>query len=117
MLKYQKQNKNMRTDSLLTVILSGGQLVLVVIGLIGVSVEFFRDKGWLKQSLSAVMNTSTSTLVMALPVALLVFLVGKSWMDAHGERESSNVIADIMLYAMMLVGVWVVFKFLTGGGF
>ncbi len=107
----------MRTDSLLSVILSGSQLLLVVIGLIGVSVEFFRDNGWLKQSLSAIMSTSTSTLVMALPVALLVLLVGKSWMDTQGERASSNVIADIMLYVMMLVGIWVIYKFVSGGGF
>lgn len=117
MLKYDKRNKNMRPDSLLSVILSGGQLLLVVIGLIGISFEFFRDKGWLKQSLSAIMNTSNSTLMMVLPVALLAFLVGKSWMSSHGERESSNMIADIMLYVMMLVGAWVIFKFVTEGGF
>lgn len=116
MLKYDKRNKNMRTDSLLSVILSGGQLVLVVIGLIGISYEFFRDKGWLKQSLSTLMNTSNSTLMMVLPVGLLVFLVGKSWMSSQGERESSNVIADIMLYFMMLVGAWVIFNFVTAGG-
>lgn len=116
MFKYDKKNKSMRTDSLLSVILSGGQLLLVVVGLIGVSIEFFRDKGWLKQSLSAIMDTSNSTLMMALPVGFLMFLVGKSWMDSHGERESSNVIADVMLYVMMLVGVWVIFKFVTEGG-
>ncbi len=117
MLKYQKQNKNMQTDSLLSVMLAGAQLVLVVIGLIGISIEFFRDKGWLKQSLSAIMNTSNSTLIMALPVGLLVFLVGKSWMDSHSERKSSGVIADAMLYVMMLVGVWVIYKFVSEGGF
>lgn len=116
MLKYQKLKKDSRPDSLLSVILSVGQLLLVVVGLVGISIEFFRDKGWLKQSLSAILNTSNSTLIIALPVALLAFLVGKSWMDSHGERETSNLIADVMLYAMMLVGAWVIYKFVAEGG-
>ncbi len=117
MLKYQKTNKNNRPDSLLSVIFSSLQLLLVVIGLVGISVEFFRDQGWLKQTLSAIMNSSNSTLLMALPVGFLVLLVGKSWVDSHGERESANLIADAMLYLMMLVGVWTLYKFFGQGGF
>lgn len=116
MLKYQNLKKSGKPSSLLASILSGAQLLLVVAGLVGVSVEFFRDQGWLKRTLSSIMNASTSTLVVALPVALLVFLVGKSWLEAQGESKSTNYIADAMLYVMMLVGAWVIFKFLTEGG-
>lgn len=116
MLKYQNLKKNGKPNSLLASLLSGGQLLLVAAGLVGVSVEFFRDQGWLKRTLSSIMNSSTSTLVVALPVVLLVFLVGKSWLEAQGESKSSNLIADAMLYVMMLVGAWVIFKFVTEGG-
>jgi membrane protein insertase Oxa1/YidC/SpoIIIJ len=116
MLKYQKLKKNGKPNSLLPAILAGGQLLLVVAGLVGVSVEFFRDQGWLKRTLSTIMNTSTSTLVIALPVILLVFLVGKSWLTAQGESKSANLVADAMLYGMMLIGAWVIFKFVTEGG-
>jgi hypothetical protein len=115
MLKYQKLKKNSQPDSLLFVVLSGIQFLLVVIGLIGISVQFFRDKGWLKQTLSAILNTSSSTLLVALPVFLLAFLVGKSWMNSHSERESSSLTGDVMLYVMMLVGVWFIFSYLSSG--
>jgi len=115
MLKYDKLRKDMRPDSVLSVVLSITQLLLVAVGLIGLAIQFFRDKGWLKQWLSSLMNTSTSTLVIAVPVLLLAYLIGKSWMDSHSERESSNFIADIMLYVMMLVGAWFIFSYLTAG--
>jgi hypothetical protein len=49
-------------------------------------------------------------------VILLVFLVGKSWLTAQGESKSANLVADAMLYVMMLIGAWVIFKFVTEGG-
>lgn len=115
MLKYRKLKKGSRPDSLLFAVLSGVQFLLVVIGLIGISVQLFRDKGWLKQTLSAIMNTSTSTLLVALPVVLLAYLVGKSWMNSHGEHESANLTADVMLYVMMLVGAWFIFSYIISG--
>jgi hypothetical protein len=116
MLKYQKLKNGSRPDSLLSIILSVAQLLLVVIGLIGISVEFFRDKGWLKQTLSAILNTSISTLIVALPVVLMVFLVGKSWMNSQSERETSSLAGDVMLYFMMLVGAWFIFSYISSGG-
>lgn len=115
MLKYDKLRKEMRPDSLLDVLLSAGQLALVAVGLIGIAVQFFRDKGWLKQWLSALMDTSMSTVVVAVPVIVIGYLVGQAWLGRHSERESSNLIADVMLYVMMLVGAWVIFRFVTTG--
>jgi uncharacterized membrane protein len=115
MLKYQKLKNGSRPDSLLAIILSVAQLMLVLIGLIGISVEFFRDKGWLKQTLSAIMNTSISAMIIALPVILLVFLVGKSWMNSQSEREASSLAGDLMLYFMMLVGAWFIFSYFSSG--
>lgn len=116
MLKYDKLKSNKKPDDLLSVVLSVGQMLLVVAGLIGIAIQFFRDKGWLKTWLSSLMNASMSTLVIALPVMLLGYLVLQAWMGSHSERESSNLIADIMLYVMMLVGVWFIYNFLTTGG-
>lgn len=115
MLKYDKLKSNKKPDNLLSVILSVGQMLLVLTGLVGIAIQFFRDKGWLKTWLSKLMNTSMSTLVIALPVMLLGYLIVQAWMDSHSERESSNMIADIMLYVMMLVGAWFIYNFLTAG--
>lgn len=115
MLKNQKLNKGSQPHSLLLIVLSVAQLLLVVIGLIGISVQLFRDKGWLKQTFSAILNTSISTLLLALPVVLLAYLVGKSWINSHGTRESTNLAADMMLYVMMLIGAWFIFSYISSG--
>jgi hypothetical protein len=115
MLKYQNNKKGSQPDSLLFTLVSVGQFVLVAIGLIGISVQFFREKGWLKQTLATLMNSSSTTLLVAVPVLFIAFLVGKSWMNSHSTREASNKTADVMLYLMMGVGVWFIFSYITTG--
>ncbi len=117
MLKYSKNKVKEKPDTPLTVAWAWLQLLLVVTGLIGISVEFFRDEGWLKRTLSAVVDASTSTLIAVLPVAIIVILVIRSWMNSHGDSEKSSRIADAMLFGMMLVGAWFMFMLVTQGGF
>lgn len=117
MLKYGKMKVVKKADSPLAVFFAWVQLLLVIVGLVGIAVEFFRDNGWFKKALNAVINTSSSTLIMVLPVGFLVYLVVSSWIQTHDERESSSMIADAMLYVMMMVGVWFVWRFVTEGGF
>jgi hypothetical protein len=111
MLNYRKRGP--RPDSLLAIILSTVQLLLVLAGLVGISVLFFRDKGWLKQTLSSILDASTSTLVIALPVALLVFLFGKFWLDSQSERKSFGLTGDFMLYLMMMAGAWFIYSYIV----
>jgi hypothetical protein len=115
MLKYQKLKEGSRPDSLLVVVLSGIQLLLVIIGLIGISVQFFRDKGWLKQWLSSLMHANVSTLIVAVPVIILMYLVGISLMGSKAKHQGSSRTGDAMLYIMMLVGLWFAYSFITTG--
>jgi uncharacterized membrane protein YqjE len=117
MLKYDKLKVRNPPDSLLSLLLAGVQFILVMTGLVGISVELFREKGWLKQALSSLMQASMTSLVIGVPFAILVFLVGRAWLISHSERHESSRTADLMLYAMMAVGGWFLYKLVTQGSF
>jgi len=113
MLKYQKQKSN--SSTLLTTILAFVQVGLVIIGLIGVSMRLFEDKGWLQQWLTSIMDAKFGNLIVG---AVLLFIGGyllRSWMA--GSEGKQGMVADAMLYLMTGVGMYFVFHIVTEGGF
>lgn len=103
-----------KPDSLISLLWAVVQFFLLLCGLIGLSVQLFREKGWLHQALRGLMNAESTTLVVTLPVALLVFLAVKSWLTSQ-DREKSSLAADAMLYVMMAVGAWFIYSYLANG--
>lgn len=117
MLKYQKIKPVKKADSPLTLVFSVVQFLLVLLGLVGISIQTFEENGWLKHALASVVGASNFSLIIGIPIALVVALVGKSWLDSHSEGSGSHRTADLMLYCMMLVGAWFLYKLITEGGF
>jgi hypothetical protein len=111
--KYSK-NANIQADTPLKTIFSFGRMVLLLIGLIGIAMEFFKDDGWLKNALSWLFNSSTH--MMFIPVIVFILWLLNRWMSsaAKGEKKKSG---DLPMYIMMVLGVFYVFRIATTGGF
>jgi len=110
--KYAK-NADIKADTPLKTTLSFGGFALVIIGLLGIAMEFFKGDGilgsvwdWLWQD--------TSHLI-AIPVAAIVLWLFNRWMtsSAKGEKKKSG---DVPMYIMMAIGAFYVFRFITTGG-
>jgi membrane protein insertase Oxa1/YidC/SpoIIIJ len=111
--KYAK-NADIKADTLAKTLMSVAGMTLLVIGLLGIAMEFFKDDGvlgsiwdWLWE------DTSHLFAIPAVAVALWLF---NSYLtsSAKGEKKKSG---DIPMYIMMAIGAFYVFRFVTTGGF
>lgn len=111
--KYSK-NADIEADTLLKTLSSLAGIVLVLIGLAGVAMEFFKDDGWLKTALNWLFDSTTH--MMFIPVIILVLWLLNRWMSsaAIGEKKKSG---DMPMYIMMALGAFYIFRLVTTGGF
>ena len=111
--KYAK-NADIKADTPLKTMVSFGGFALVIIGLLGIAMEFFKDGGWLKAALSWLFDTTTH--MMFIPVIIFSLWLFNNWMttSAKGEKKKSG---DVPMYLMMAVGAFYLFRFITTGGF
>jgi hypothetical protein len=104
---------NSRPDSLLSTLAAVGRFALMLIGLIGIAVEIFRDNGWLKQLIGKAFSSPGTLLLIPLGIAALIF-IDKMITNASGKASSKG---DIPLYFMMAVGAFFLYRLITTGSF
>ena len=110
--KYAK-NKDIQADTLLKTLSSVGGIALVFIGLIGIALEFFKEDSWVKKLFSWLFESTTHMILI--PVIIAAGWLFNNYISTSdkGEKKKSG---DIPMYAMMLVGAYYVFRFITTGG-
>lgn len=111
--KYSK-NSDIQADTLLKTILSFSGMLLMLIGIIGIAMEFFKDGGWLKAAFGWLFESTTHMLFI--PLIIFVLWLLNRWMSsaAKGEKKKSG---DLPMYIMMALGVFYIVRFITTGGF
>lgn len=111
--KYSK-NADIQADTPLKTILSFAGFALVIIGLIGIAMEFFKDGGWLKTALGWLFESTTH--MMFIPVIIFALWLLNRWMSsaAKGEKKKSG---DVPMYIMMGMGLFYLFRLITTGSF
>ena len=111
--KYAK-NKDIQANSLLKILSSCGAILLVLIGLVGIGLEVFKEGGWIQTAFIWLFETTTH--MMLIPVIIFA-----GWLFNHSISTSAkgekNKTGDIPMYAMMLMGVFYVYRLVTTGGF
>lgn len=106
--------KNIKPDSLVETILATIRLGLCLLGIIGLSVETFRDDGWLKRGLSSLIDSES--LLVAIPLIFIgLFLVNR--LLSAPTNAKTTWVGDLPLYLMMGIGGFFLFKLITTGGF
>ena len=110
----KRNSDSNKPDSLLATVAAVGRIGLVIIGLIGLSVEIFRDNGWLKQLISKLLASSLG--LAAIPIAILVLYIANRWLSSGSDGKASAK-GDLPLYLMMAVGAFFLFNLITTGSF
>ncbi|MGQ0442620.1 MAG: hypothetical protein ACT4OH_04105 [Methylophilaceae bacterium] len=111
--KYKK-NADIRPDTLLQTIISVGSIILMLIGIVGIAMELFKDEGWLKTGLAKLFSSTTT--MMFIPVIILVLWLLNRWFSTPAKNETKKS-GNIPMYLMMLVGAYYIFRIITTGGF
>ncbi len=111
--KYAK-NKDIKADTLLKTLSSLAGILLVLIGLVGIGLEFFKEGGWVKTALAWLFESTTH--MIFIPVIILAGWLFNHFIStsAKGEKKKSG---DIPMYIMMAIGAYYVYRFVTTGGF
>jgi cation transport ATPase len=111
--KYAK-NADIKADTLSKTLLSVGGMALLLVGILGIAMEFFKGDGMLS-SIWDWLWEDTSHL-MAIPAAAVVFWLFNRFLtsQAKGEKKKAG---DIPMYIMMAIGAFYLYRFVTTGGF
>ena len=109
--KYAK-NADIQADTLVKTLTSVGGLMLMLIGLAGIALEFFKDGGVLTKALSWLFDTSTH--MMLIPVIIGVLWLMNRMMSSTNPNESKKS-GNIPMYAMIAIGAFYLFRFVTTG--
>jgi membrane protein insertase Oxa1/YidC/SpoIIIJ len=111
--KYLK-NKDIQAESKLSVLAAMGRMGLMLFGIAGIAMEFFKDDGVLKKILGKLFESTTS--MMMIPVIIFVLWLLNRWMSSSSKSETKKS-GDIPMYVMMLIGAYYLFRLATTGSF
>ncbi len=109
--KYAK-NADIQADTLVKTLTSVGGLILMLIGLAGIAMEFFKDGGWLKTALNWLFDTTTH--MMFIPVIIFALWLANRIMSTPNKDESKKA-GNLPMYIMMAIGAFYLFHFVTTG--
>lgn len=111
--KYSK-NADINPESKLSVLLAVIRMVLMGLGLIGVSLDLFREGGWLSKLMDKVFESTTTMLLI--PVIILALWVLNRWLSTPNKSETKKS-GDIPMYVMMVIGIYYIYRIITTGSF
>jgi len=111
--KYSK-NADINPESKFSVLLAVVRMVLMGIGLIGVSLELFREGGWLSKLMGKVFESTTTMLLI--PVILLALWLLNRWLSTPNKSETKKS-GDIPMYIMIAIGIYYIYRIFTTGSF
>lgn len=116
MLKYGKPIDK-KPQTLIATMLSGLQIAVMIVGLIGLSVHLFKDKGWLNHWLGSLMKAGISQIIVTISLLLLAGYLLNHWLHSADDDSKNNRVGDYLMYLMMMVGAFFIFNLVTTGSF
>ncbi|QVL45878.1 MAG: hypothetical protein KFB94_01815 [Methylophilaceae bacterium] len=111
--KYKK-NADIRPDSLMRTVTSTSYFILMLIGIIGVALDMFKEDGLFTQSLFYLFQ-STMTMLF-IPVIFVTLWLLNRWISTPNASETKKS-GNLPMYIVMLLGVYYIFKFITTNAF
>jgi hypothetical protein len=111
--KYSK-NKDIKPETAMTSIIAVAKMGLMILGLVGIAIELFKDEGWLKTLLAKLFESTTTMLFI--PVIIFVLWLLNRMMTSNNKGEV-NKSGDLPMYVMMGIGLYYLFRIITTGGF
>ena len=108
--KY-KQNADIKPDTLLQTISSVVSMLLMVVGIIGIATDFFREDSWII-NMFAFFFESTAKMLL-LPVVIFILWLINRWISSP-NKDKKKKSGNLPMYIMILVGIYYVYKFALG---
>lgn len=111
--KYSK-NADIKPDTLLQTIISVVSMLLMVLGLVGLGLELFKDEGGIGAVFGYLFQSTTHMLLI--PVIAIVLWLLNRWLSTPNKGETKKS-GNLPMYIMMLIGAYYLFRLITTGSF
>lgn len=111
--KYSK-NANIKAESPLQTVISFASFGLMIVGIVGIAVGFFKETGPLKSLLGWLFESTNH--MMFIPVIIVVGWFLNRMMSSTNPGESKKS-GNLPMYAMMAIGVYFIYRLVTTGKF
>jgi hypothetical protein len=111
--KYAK-NAKINPNSKLAIVTSIVSFLLIVLGLIGLGIEFFKDGGFIKTLFGRLFESTAGMLLI--PVIIAAGWLFNRWTSSPSKTEKTKA-GDIPMYVMMAIGAFYLLRILFTGGF
>lgn len=108
--KY-KGNADIRPDTLMQTITSVVSMVLMLIGIVGIATDFFKEDSWIKKTL-AYLFQSTGTMLLIPLIVIVLWLLNRLISSPNKDKKKNS--GNLPMYLMMMTGVYYVYQFLLG---
>lgn len=89
--------------------------VLIILGIAGLSWNFFKPNGWLVHWFGRIWNLETHYVVMALPVLIAAIVIAKYWIGGWIATSKADTFANFITYVLALIGAGFVVKIFVYG--
>lgn len=86
-------------------------VVLILAAMLGISYHTFRDNGWLEALTGKIWSLEMQYPVIAIPATIGAFLLFKLWRHQRLARGRHSRLPDIVVYALMAVGVYFLIRY------
>lgn len=111
--KYLK-NKDIKPESKASVFFATIRMALMLVGIVGIAMELFREDGWLSTLLSRLFESTTSMLMI--PVIIFGLWLINRWISTPNKSETKKS-GDLPMYIMMAIGVFFLIRLYMTGSF
>jgi len=111
--KYAKY-ANIKAESPLQTLISFASFGLMIVGIVGIAVGFFKEKGPLKSLLGWLFESTNH--MMFIPVIVVVGWFLNRMMSSTNSSESKKS-GNLPMYAMMAIGVYFIYRLVATGEF
>lgn len=118
-LRHQKKEEKLtdKPESLMALLKAGGQFVLIVFGIIGIAVMVFSDQGLLITLFKKLTQVDSFGSLVIVPIVLFALYLVRMWFERTFGKSSAAAMGTAVMYVMMALGAFFLFRFLTTGSF
>lgn len=102
-----------KPDNLIDTILSTTKIIVMLIGIVGIAFEVFKEDGLLQAALGKIFDSATNMVITVIIGGMLYFI--NNWITASDGNASKK--GDLPMYLMLIAGAYYCYRLISTGDF
>ena len=91
-------------------------IVLVLVGIVGISYQGFREDGWVTRGFGKIADAYINTPLIALALTVAMFFSYRAWRQSKSSGRGGKFF-DLIVYFLMAAGTYFIARYVIRGEF